>query len=372
MSSREDPEFNKITQKWEYEDDSGQSYEQDPKTLQWIPIFDEEALKAQQAAYSVPGVDEHAPAVEPKRKKQKLQETFTSGPESQVDEDGTAGSTARLNKKDKPEHKPRETAVYVQNLPRDATLEEMSSLFGKCGLLSEDPTTGQPRIKFYLDEEGRQKGDALVIYFREESVSLAIQMLDETSLRGDKTLLKVSKASFSHKQDKTGNSSRPQRDVSTKKKASHRAGKLNSKLADWDDEDAPEVPRASKYSKVVILKGMFSLHELETDPSLLLDLKEDVREECERLGEITNVVLYDKEADGIISVRFKEEDQAQDCIRLMNGRYFGGRQIVAELFDGKRRYLKTGKNAGNDEDDGQEEEERLEKFGSWLEGTADE
>lgn len=38
---------------------------------------------------------------------------------------------------------------------------------------------------------------------------------------------------------------------------------------------------------------MFSLQELEEDASLLLDLKEDVRDECSSLGEVTNVVLYD-------------------------------------------------------------------------------
>ena len=38
---------------------------------------------------------------------------------------------------------------------------------------------------------------------------------------------------------------------------------------------------------------MFTLKELEEDASLLLDLKEDVREECSSLGEVTNVVLYD-------------------------------------------------------------------------------
>jgi hypothetical protein len=38
---------------------------------------------------------------------------------------------------------------------------------------------------------------------------------------------------------------------------------------------------------------MFTLAELEEDPSLLLDLKEDVREECATLGDVTNVVLYD-------------------------------------------------------------------------------
>ena len=38
---------------------------------------------------------------------------------------------------------------------------------------------------------------------------------------------------------------------------------------------------------------MFTLQELEEDASLLLDLKEDVRDECSALGEVTNVVLYD-------------------------------------------------------------------------------
>ena len=43
----------------------------------------------------------------------------------------------------------------------------------------------------------------------------------------------------------------------------------------------------------MILKHMFTLDELKDDPTLLIDLKEDVREECENLGVVTNVVLYD-------------------------------------------------------------------------------
>jgi HIV Tat-specific factor 1 len=48
-----------------------------------------------------------------------------------------------------------------------------------------------------------------------------------------------------------------------------------------------------KTSRVVVLTHMFTLQELEEDASLLLDLKEEVREECSTLGEVTNVVLYD-------------------------------------------------------------------------------
>lgn len=49
----------------------------------------------------------------------------------------------------------------------------------------------------------------------------------------------------------------------------------------------------NKNSRVVVLKRMFTLKELAEDTSLLLDLKEDVRDECSTLGEVTNVVLYD-------------------------------------------------------------------------------
>ena len=74
------------------------------------------------------------------------------------------------------------------------------------------------------------------------------------------------------------------------------------KLEDWDSEEelGPTLTavdklsnQAKKNSRVVVLKHMFTLAELEEDPSLLLDLKEDVREECATLGDVTNVVLYD-------------------------------------------------------------------------------
>jgi len=69
---------------------------------------------------------------------------------------------------------------------------------------------------------------------------------------------------------------------------------LCRKLGDWSSEDEDESKLTSKKFKgVVVLEGMFSLKELEEDATLLLDLKEDVRDECENLGTVTNVTLYD-------------------------------------------------------------------------------
>jgi HIV Tat-specific factor 1 len=61
---------------------------------------------------------------------------------------------------------------------------------------------------------------------------------------------------------------------------------------------------------------MFSLEELEEDPAAILDIKEDIRSECAKLGEVTNVVLFDKEPDGVASVRYSSEAAAEACVRV--------------------------------------------------------
>jgi HIV Tat-specific factor 1 len=48
-------------------------------------------------------------------------------------------------------------------------------------MIAED-AMGKKRVKMYFDENGQFKGDALVTYFKPESVPLAIQLLDETEL----------------------------------------------------------------------------------------------------------------------------------------------------------------------------------------------
>lgn len=146
------------------------------------------------------------------------------------------------------------------------------------------------------------------------------------------------------------------------------------KLDEWDDEDnfgpsvdpSEEGPALNK-SRVVVLKHMFTLQELEEDAALLLDLKEDVREECSSLGDVTNVVLYDKEPDGVMTVKFREPIGAQACVVKMHGRFFSGRQVEATLFNGQQRFKRSG--AGDDAGDEATEEaekKRLDEFANWL------
>lgn len=109
-------------------------------------------------------------------------------------------------KKQKPGQEPRErknTAVYITNLPVDTDAEEVRFVFSRCGMIAEEIDSGKPRIKLYENDQGKFKGDALVVYFRPESVDLAIQMLDDTDFRLGQSSstgkMKVATADFSYK-----------------------------------------------------------------------------------------------------------------------------------------------------------------------------
>ncbi|KAK7204496.1 hypothetical protein BZA70DRAFT_194110 [Myxozyma melibiosi] len=279
----------------------------------------------------------------------------------------------------------KNTAVYVTNLPRDVTVAEIDSVFSRFGLIAEDLATGEKRIKLYTEDDGKTlKGDALVVYFKSESVSLAVDMLDETEFRlgkqstGEK--IHVQPADMNYKVEKEPQPVQ-QRSAREKRELQQRAQKMNNKLAAWDDEELELIEEqqrqnnalAKRFSKVVILKHVFTLKELEEDITAALDIKEDIREGCEEIGPVTSVILYDLERDGVMSVRFQKEEDAKECVRRMDGRFFSGRRLEAALYDGLARYKKSGKKSGATDEDGEkEEEERLKKFGEWLEsGAAD-
>ena len=158
----------------------------------------------------------------------------------------------------------------------------------------------------------------------------------------------------------------------------------NSKLADWSDSDDAD-PQAlttttstnttsSRWDKVVILKHMFTLQELDEDPTAPLDIREDIRTECAKLGDVTNVVLFDAEPDGVASVRFSDAEAARACVRVMDGRHFSGMVVKAYVAQGGEKFRKRDGKGGGKEKDGEgkgeedEEGKRLEEFGAWLEG----
>ncbi|KAF9452373.1 hypothetical protein P691DRAFT_829554 [Macrolepiota fuliginosa MF-IS2] len=361
--------FDKASDSWRYEEDDGTEMEFDASKGTWVPLLDEDLIKQQQAA-STALKTPAAPVLKRENKKRKEPEDYTG-----LNGNGAAGPSKR-GRGDKPpgERKSKNTAVYVTGLPLDAEPDEIVERFSRYGVLEEDDE-GEPKVKMYAKEDGSFNGEALVVYFKEDSVTLAVSLLDEAELRlGDpSTVIRVSKADFAHKSRSTGNSGDQPRKVVNKKKATKRIGKMQKKLLEWDDEDGfgpaktaeDDARDINKNSRVVVLKYMFTLEDLEKDASLLLDLKEDVREECSTLGEVTNVVLYDKEKDGIMTVKFRDPISAQACILKMNGRFFDGRRIEAALYLGRQRFRRSG--AGDDLEESEDsDKKRLDDFAQWL------
>ncbi|KAJ7262183.1 hypothetical protein B0H12DRAFT_1013023 [Mycena haematopus] len=371
----------KTSNTWRYEEEDGTEMEYDAAKGIWLPLVDEDLVKRQQAAYSVAGVDEETPAapvLARENKKRKQPEDYTSA--TPISEAGPSIKRGRTDKKEKPpgERKSKNTAVYVTGLPPDTEQDELVERFSKCGVVEEDDE-GEPKVKMYAKEDGTFNGEALVVYFKEDSVLLALNILDDAELRfGDpSTVMRVTRADFTHKNSGGGginnDPSKPRKTVD-KKKASRRIGKMQKKLLEWDDEDGfgpalqPEdsINVENKNSRVVVLKHMFTLQQLEEDAALLLDLKEDVREECATLGEVTNVVLYDKEAEGVMTVKFRDPLSAQACVLKMNGRFFDGLRVEAALYSGKQRFKRSGAGDEIEGDNDEAEKSRLDNFAQWL------
>ena len=139
-----------------------------------------------------------------------------------------------------PERKSKNTAVYVTGLPADTDVDEICTRFGKFGLIEEDDA-GDPKVKLYArEDDGGFSGDALVVYFREESVELAIAMLDDAELRPGEpaTRMRVQRAEFGHKHEGGGTGAasggggagegkpRPRKTIEDKKRATRRIGKM--------------------------------------------------------------------------------------------------------------------------------------------------
>lgn len=260
------------------------------------------------------------------------------------------------------------------------TVDEVAEVFGrKCGVIAEEIDSGRPRIKLYSDAEGNFKGDALIVFFKPQSVEMAIMLLDDSHFRYSDTGLgsgkmRVQAAESSYKKTQytaEGEAGGEAKDAAAAPKHQQNNGKggggkdrekvikktqkLDAKLADWSDDEAAYVPpeqRTGKKDKMVILKHMFTLEELEEDPAALLEIKEDIREECEKLGEVTNVVLYDLEEDGVVSVKYKKPESAAACVELMDGRAFGGQRVEAYIPSGR---LKFQRSKDNNDDAGEDD-----------------
>jgi HIV Tat-specific factor 1 len=82
-----------------------------------------------------------------------------------------------------------------------------------------------------------------------------------------------------------------------------------------------------------------------------------MREEAEEHGEVTNVTLFDKEKDGIVTIRFKEFEAAEKFQKACHGRSFAKRKLEVTIAEDRVKFKKSARAEEQDSSD----EERLEK-----------
>ncbi|GFY78696.1 HIV Tat-specific factor 1 [Trichonephila inaurata madagascariensis] len=221
------------------------------------------------------------------------------------------------------------TNVYVTGLPLDITEDEFVELMQKCGLVMKDPVTMKYKVKLYR-ENGLLKGDGLCTYIKIESVTLALDILDGYMYKG-KTL-HVERAKFQLK----GQYDPSKKPKKLKAKEKEKLKKKQEKLFEWGFDKLRGM--RSKRENTVIIKHMFEPKEFDEDATLLSDLQSDIKEECSKCGEVKKVVIYDHNPEGVVAVTFATPEMADECINLMNGRWFASRQLTAETWDGKTKY----------------------------------
>mmetsp|Transcript_2465 Transcript_2465/g.5333 ORF Transcript_2465/g.5333 Transcript_2465/m.5333 type:complete len:610 (-) Transcript_2465:64-1893(-) len=234
--------------------------------------------------------------------------------------------------------------VYISGLPPDVTVSELTVLAKRAGVLKVDPDTGDSRVRVYTDDDGRCKGDALVTYANVASVELAVNFLHEFEIRPN-CRIAVQQADFEDVQGPKMSKAELQAAAAargcTKEKDRTRymaAKNLEKEAVSWSGDTDDGTGR-----RTVVLKHMFTLEEAEKEgPGFYTELAQEIQEECTKIGEVVKVKPLERHKLGIVCVKFKTSGEAEECIRVMDGRFCSGRTVEASFHDGKTDLMAVG------------------------------
>lgn len=247
----------------------------------------------------------------------------------------------------------KNTSVYVTGFPEDALETEVEEYFSKCGVIKLDENRA-PKIRLYTNEAGDPKGDGLVTYLKPPSVALACQILDGAPFRPGGPILAVSPAQFQMKGDAFVKKKKPK---NNKKRVAGAAKTQEQKALDWSGFEDENQWKPKDIT--VILKRVFRLEEAQEAPegekAFFSDLESDIASECaSKCGKVTKVKVFKYNPEGVVQVIFESPQAAAKCVSLMEGRWFGGSQLEADLWDGR-----TSHNVKKREESEEDQQRRL-------------
>ncbi|XP_027183588.1 RNA-binding protein 39 isoform X1 [Coffea eugenioides] len=89
----------------------------------------------------------------------------------------------------------------------------------------------------------------------------------------------------------------------------------------------PSIDTIGIPSECLLLKNMFD-PKLESEPEFDQDIKDDVEDECSKFGKLKHIYV-DKKSDGLVYLRFENNQAAIAAQRALHGRWFAGKMILA-------------------------------------------
>ena len=244
--------------------------------------------------------------------------------------------------------------LHVGNLRFDIGAEHLRSVFAPFGEVED--------VEMPTDSGGRSRGMAFVQYKRIEDATAALDQLNGFELAGRQMRIStVASRAQGGPQGMTGYGPRPGARAHTITSSFDEGGgagvsssaqryALMEKLARTDPastgahEQARPATIPESVTASLVLKHMFSPAEYvpdadgrwltgsETERNWDTELREDVRGECEKYGQVLLVHVERDSPHGEVFVSFRDVDACQRAKAALHGRFFGGNRVEAILY----------------------------------------
>ncbi|KAF1779228.1 Nucleotide-binding alpha-beta plait domain [Phytophthora cactorum] len=212
------------------------------------------------------------------------------------------------------------SSVYITGLTTYMACRQLEGVCSKLGKVR--------RIKFYKDEKGGLKGDAVVTFSSRATMLKAVDRLNHFEVKPG-VIITATEATFSSKQPIEKEESKENTGAAQSASQATKVLQTSSEVASAklpfasiDDSAQLDLPSCS-----IFLKHIWDPLE-GSDAGFFDELEEDIRSECSKHGAVERVQIV---ADGSVVVRFAELNAAIACLKVMNGRWFAGRQIEARF-----------------------------------------
>lgn len=354
-----------------------------------------------------------------------LQELLAQADALQTNTSSALSKSRKHHKQnDRGEKKLVQSAVWVTSLPADCTVDELELHMSKAGLIMQDMTSGGPRIHLHSafeserrdpsennngikhrkdtiilegeceerdcvsgkDASDSEDNNALVVYLRPESVQLAVTLLDGSILRPAHPDSRISVQPAPQQKHHLNNSSSSNKPAIDRQVWIKKMTAMKRQL-DWWEEDTPgdtfdgngrrkiaavtaitrKLKKLCKKERKEDEKGsslvwvlLDNLYDEEDGPE---ELERGLREECAAKGFPCSRVMVCEDRKQV-KVAFESQADAMQCIAVINGRRYAGRMVATSLIN--QNFHESRQPACSD-DGTSGSEERLDKFGAWLE-----